>query len=117
VSVALVAGVAWAILFPSRCYEGVIEAYLRHDLETLAQIVIGLVRASALIVVLTSGGGILALTAVVSLAMVTRAVVVVVIARRIHGEFAWRARMSIARLLEKWRSMESSRLPLACLTL
>ncbi len=84
-NVILVTGLCFALSFPANNYMGVLEAHLRHDLASLLETAISIVRLVLFVAVLYGGGRLMALAVCGGFLLVLRAALVVHLAHRVHG--------------------------------
>ena len=82
--VILVTGIAFAISFPSRCHNGVLDAYLRYDLSGYIDIGVSMVRAGLFAAVLLMGGKLMALATVAAVMILVRGAMAVMCMHRVH---------------------------------
>ncbi len=89
-NVILVTGVSFALAFPSRGYVGVLEAHLRHDLTSLLETALSLVRVALFVAVLYGGGRLMALAVCAGVLLLLRAAATIRLAHRVHGPTRFR---------------------------
>ena len=84
-NVILVTGLTFALAFPSRGYVGVLEAHLRHDLISVLETSLSILRVVLFLAVLYGGGRLMSLAVAAGLLLLLRAVATVRLAHRVHG--------------------------------
>lgn len=84
-SVFLIMGVSLALDFPTRCFRGVLRAYLRYDLVSVIETLGSLGRAAASICTVLVGGKLLALAMAVASVSIPQTAAAYYVTRHVHG--------------------------------
>lgn len=95
----LIAGLAFSLTLPTtRCFSGILEAHLRKDIISAVEIAIALLRACAVVWIISIGGSLIALVLATALLSVLQGMATVFAAFYIHGPI--RLRLSVLQRQE-----------------